>query len=60
MKTISGKVEWIAYIATIEFFHNSRLITRIQQQKKLPKILIIDQGLNPDHLLSCQPLLPLH
>ena len=36
----------------IEFFHNSRLIRWIQQDKIYKKIL--DQGLNPDRLLSCQ------
>ena len=34
------------------FFHNSRLIRWIQQDKIYKKIL--DQGLNPDRLLSCQ------
>ena len=33
------------------FFHNSRLITGIQQ-----KTFRLDQGLNPDHLFSCQSL----
>ena len=31
----------------------SRIIRRIQQQQMYKKI---DQGLNPDHLLSCLPL----
>ena len=37
----------------IEFFHNSRLIRRIQQNKNLKK-LRLDQELNPDRLLISQ------
>ena len=41
---------------TIQFFHNSRLIRRIQQQQQNSKKSTLDQGLNPNRLLSCQPL----
>ena len=35
---------------TIEFFHNSHLIRRIEQEK-ITKNERLDQELNPDHLL---------
>ena len=40
---------------TVEFFHNSRLIRRIEQ-KYFQKIDRLGLGLNLDRLLSCQPL----
>ena len=40
---------------SVDFFHNSRLIRLTQQKNKLQKIQRLDQGLNPDCLLSNQP-----
>ena len=36
------------------FFHNSRLIRRIQENKIYKKNQRLDQGLNTDHVTSCQ------
>ena len=38
------------------FFHNSHLIRLIQQNKIKKTIDSFGQGLNPSHLLDCQPL----
>ena len=49
----TGFVNIPCSVATFEFCHNPRLITRIKQ-KNVKKIQRFDQGLNPDHFLCCQ------